>query len=387
MEHLLKYCNTDHQREIIKLYMKGLSGADIARKKGVKSTNINRAIRKIKERAANAEEIPAWELEGKTAENLSLDGASHLKRLSNGELVWLKYKKGQREQEAAIVDYIDNITSEIPARPEIKSYQPGSSELANLYTFTDYHIGMLAWHEEGGADWDISIAKDTLKAAFHDMYNRAPKADTAIINQLGDFLHYDSMQPTTPTSGHIVDADSRPAKMIETALDCLDFLVSEALKTHKNVKLVIATGNHDLYGSLWVQAMFKRLYCDNARVEIIARPVPFYALKWGRNLLGFHHGHKVKFDKLPALFMDEFREIVGDTVRSYLHMGHYHHKHIKELGKTTVEMHRTLAARDSHASHGGYHSERATDLITYHTHHGEIGRLTVYPRKPGEKLL
>jgi hypothetical protein len=33
--------------------------------------------------------------------------------------------------------------------------------LLTLYTFTDYHVGMLAWHKEGGADWDLAIAEDT----------------------------------------------------------------------------------------------------------------------------------------------------------------------------------------------------------------------------------
>lgn len=108
--------------------------------------------------------------------------------------------------------------------------------------------------------------------------------------------------------------------------------------------------------------MFQRLYADNPRVEFIVNAVPFYAFPWGANLLGFHHGHKVKFDKLPGLFMDEYRHLLGGTERTYIH------KEIKEVGKTVVEMHRTLAARDAHSSYGGYPRE-----------HGEWSRLTVRP--------
>lgn len=211
------------------------------------------------------------------------------------------------------------------------------------------------------------------------MVHRSPRADTAIINQLGDFLHYDSMMTITPTSGHMLDADSRPEKMIQAGIECLDFLVTEALKHHKRVILVCAQGNHDLYSALFLRQMFTRLYRDEPRLEIVQNAVPFYAFKFGRNMICMHHGHKVKFDALPALFANEYREMFGTTDRTYIHMGHYHHKEIKEVGKTIVEMHRTLAARDAHASYGGYHSQRATDVITYHAEKGEIGRVTVTP--------
>jgi len=181
---------------------------------------------------------------------------------------------------------------------------------------------------------------------------------------------------TTPTSGHLLDQDGTPAQMIDLSIECMDYLITEALRTHEKVIVVIAQGNHDLYSALWLRKMFVRLYRDEPRVEFVENELPFYAFKFGKSVIGFHHGHKVKFDKLPALFADEFRHLMGDTVRTYIHMGHYHHKEIKEVGKAVVEMHRTLAARDSHASYGGYHSQRSTDLITYHKEYGEVGRIT-----------
>ena len=35
-------------------------------------------------------------------------------------------------------------------------------ELAVQYTITDYHFGMLAWYMEGGANWDVKIAKKNI---------------------------------------------------------------------------------------------------------------------------------------------------------------------------------------------------------------------------------
>lgn len=298
----------------------------------------------------------------------------------NIRLQWVK----EKEDQSKLADYwlesaeaiLNNIAPHTPIAPPSAPLQ---EDLANMYTFTDYHIGMLAWHEEGGHDWDVNIAKQTLKAAWHDMFTRAPKADTCIINQLGDWAHYDSLESVTPTSRHVLDADTRPKKLIDALVECMDYLIKRALETHNQVVVVIAQGNHDLYGSLWMRKLFDKLYEHEPRLTIVDSALPFYAYQWGRNLLGFHHGHKVKFDQLPALFANEFRKLYGVTDRTYIHMGHYHHKQIKEIGKTVVEMHRTLAARDAHASYGGYVSERSTDMITYHKQYGEIGRLTYTP--------
>ena len=292
---------------------------------------------------------------------------------------WVKTDVNKEQQQALIVKQIEKLTANIPARQRVKVSLNGDSNLANMITFSDYHLAMYAWHKEGGADWNRDIAAKTLRGAMTDLISRAPKAKTCIINQLGDFLHSDGMTPTTPSSGHLLDQDGSPEQMVSLAIDSMDYLVTEALRTHERVIVIIATGNHDLYSSIWLRKMFARLFRDEPRVEIVDNAVPFYAIEWGKSLIGFHHGHKVKFESLPALFANEFRSMMGSTVRSYIHMGHYHHKTVKEFGKTVVEMHRTLAARDSYASSGGYHSERATDLITYHKEFGEVGRLTVTP--------
>jgi hypothetical protein len=293
--------------------------------------------------------------------------------------VWVKSDLDKDRQREMMIEEIEKLTADIPARQRVKVKLSGDDQLANMFTFSDYHLAMYAWHEEGGTDWNRDIAMRTLKAAMTDMLNRAPKAGTCIINQLGDFLHSDGMTPTTPTSGHLLDQDGSPTQMVSLAIEAMDYLLTEALRTHDKVRVVIAQGNHDLYSSIWLRKMFMHLYRDEPRIEFIDNAVPFYAMQWGKSLIGFHHGHKVKFDSLPDLFANEFRHMLGTTDRSYIHMGHYHHKTIKEFGKTVVEMHRTLASRDSHASFGGYHSERATDLITYHKDYGEVGRLTVVP--------
>ena len=183
----------------------------------------------------------------------------------------------------------------------------------------------------------------------------------------------------TPTHGHVLDADSRFGKVVEVAIRLIRSLVSQALEKHRHVTLLICEGNHDLSSSLWLRKLFKALYELEPRVTVHDSELPYYAIAWGTNLLGFHHGHLRKNEQLPALFAAQFRELWGQSKRTYIHTGHRHHKEVKELPGAEVHQHPTLAARDAHASRGGWFSERKITAITYSTTHGEVATNTVVP--------
>lgn len=372
---------TDKQREALEIVRKhGVSPKKIETC-GMNANTCRRHLGRIREKAnARLHELHDAAAHDVIPEGYHVKGASSQVRNADGLITWIKTDVDKVEQMRAFESAIDGLLTNAPIREEIELIVNNlADDLLNQYTFTDYHIGMLAWHREGGDNWNIDIALKTLKQCFTDMIARAPKAKTCLINQLGDWTHYDSLTAETPTSGHPVDSDTRPAKMVECSINAMDYLITEALRSHEKVIVVIAQGNHDLYSSIWLRKMFKYMYKGNPRVSFVESETPFYAVEWGCQMLGYHHGHKVKFDKLPALFMDQFREMYGRTRKTAIHMGHYHHQEIKEVGTTVIEMHRTLAARDAHASYGGYHSERSSDVITYHKEHGEISRCTVRP--------
>ena len=59
---------------------------------------------------------------------------------------------------------MDAFRSEIPraAPTELPRQLTSDPNLATAYILTDYHLGMLAWGLETGADWDLDIAEDLL---------------------------------------------------------------------------------------------------------------------------------------------------------------------------------------------------------------------------------
>lgn len=302
-------------------------------------------------------------------------------RNADGDVVaeWEKTSLDLKAAEEAREAGFRAMAESLPRAKPIPAPRAVNDDLCNLFTFTDYHLGMLAWREEGGADWDLKIAEKTLLDSFSAMVAQSPKAHTAILNIQGDFLHIDGLLPVTPGHGHVLDADSRYSKMIQVAIRAIRSLVSLALQSHAELHLLICEGNHDESGSAWMRHMFAALYDCEPRVTVNASELPFYVFPWGKTFLGFHHGHKVKNEQLPLLFAAQFRETWGQTTKAYLHCGHRHHTDEKEYNGATVVQHPTLAARDAYAARGGWIAERAAQSITYSKRFGQVGRVFVCP--------
>ena len=232
------------------------------------------------------------------------------------------------------------------------------------------------------ADWDVGIARDVFLNSVHDMIQAAPKAETGMLCQLGDFLHWDGILSVTPQSGHILDADTRYGKLVDLAMSVMTEAVRMMLKKFSKVVVVSAEGNHDISGSIWLRKHLKHLFDNEPRLTIIDNDFPYYAYLHGETMLAFHHGHKVKLANLHKLFASEprFREMWGKANYTYIHTGHYHHERVIEDGGAIAEMHPTLSGRDAYAARGGWVSKRGAKVITYDKSAGEVARITVRPR-------
>ena len=215
---------------------------------------------------------------------------------------------------------------------------------------------MYAYEAETGDDWDIRIARDVFLNAMHDMIRATPAAGTGMLCQLGDFLHWDGILSVTPSSGHILDADTRYGKLVELAMSVMTEACRMMLKRYSNVLVISAEGNHDISGSIWLRKHIKHIFADEPRLSVIDNEYPYYAYLHGKTMLGFHHGHKMKLAALHKLFASEprFRSMWGKAEYAYLHTGHFHHERLIEDGGAIAEMHPTLSGRDAYAARGGY---------------------------------
>lgn len=302
-------------------------------------------------------------------------------RNAEGEIVceWEKTSIDRQRAEEARQAAFDAMAAKLPRAAPVGAPRAANGDLATVYTLTDAHIGMLAWHREGGQDWDLTIAENVIVGCFAEAIRSAPDADLAIFNQLGDLLHYDGLMAVTPTSGHILDADGRFTKMVEVAVRVLRRIIALLLAKHPRVHVILAEGNHDMASSVWLRTMFKALYENEPRIAVDDSALPYYCFTHGETMLAFHHSHIKKLDQLRGHIAAQFAVEWGATKKRYIHTGDKHHSSEKdEMGAKLIQ-HPTLAARDAYAARGGWHSERYMSAITYHKRCGEVGRVVVSP--------
>jgi hypothetical protein len=343
--------------------------------------NFSQAKKAVFTKAARQGYAPDHDMIHAVPEGFMVKGTSTLYDSVTGEpkIQWVKTQVDRERQLEFLKEAVAALSEDIPRARPVPAPNKSLKSLCNLYTITDFHMGMLAWHREGGADWDIKIAEKVLNGCFAAMVAGAPAAEHCVIAQLGDFLHSDGLSSITPMSGHVLDQDGRFPKIVNATIGALRNVVDMALVRHKTVHVIMAEGNHDMASSVWLRQMFAVLYENEPRVTVDQSPLPYYVRRHGKTMLAFHHGHLKKPDALPMMFAAQFPAEWGATTHRYGHSGHQHHVYTKEGHGMTVTQHPTLAARDAYASRGGWHSDRQALCITYHDKYGQVASNHVTP--------
>lgn len=378
---------TPRQIEILDAYREHGSSRKAAVSLGISASRVQRVIRIVIKRAAMSGYSPAHDMTHATPDPFYTKGVSsfYRKNKQTGEMElqnqWHKTDIDKEERYELIKEAITEMCQDIVPMPAQRTSKLKYSEkLVNLYTMTDCHMGMLAWQEECGAEWNMEVGERVLTNCFKAMVDQSPVAETCIIAQLGDFLHYDSILPVTPSSGHVLDTDTRFPHMVRTAIRVLRGLVDYALAKHKKVHLLMAEGNHDISSSIWLREAFACLYEKEPRVSMIESQSPFYSMHLGKVMLCWHHGHKKGLTPDTALmFAQRNAEMFGATKHRYIHFGDKHHWAGKEVAGFYLEQHANLPPPDAYAIRGGWDSHSKVNAITYHREYGEASRVTILP--------
>ena len=377
----MDYCSTERQKEVLKVLVANNGHiTKTAKILKVNQSTVSRMFKALKLRAAKYGFAPDYSMTHEAAPGFLVKGTSTLYG-ADGTLKtqWVKTDIDKARHDEMLKAAMDAFTSELPRATPVKHGGGNNSDLLSLYTITDYHIGMYAWKEESGDNWDTDIAEKLLLDWFATAVELSPNSETAILGQLGDFLHWDGMDAVTPASGHLLDADTRFQHLVRVTISVLRKVIDMLLSKHKFVHVKMCEGNHDIASSAWLREMFCAFYENEPRLTIDTSPRPYYAYEHGNSLLLFHHGHKKRMQGIEATFVSLFREEFGRTKHAFAHMGHMHHNKVNESSLMIVEQHRTLAAADAYAARGGWFSGRDAKVITYSKEFGEVSRLTVNP--------
>ena len=378
IDEQLKQFATIKQAEIIDAINKYGSQRKAATHLNISKSTVQSAIDNVRLKASRKGYSPDHDMTHSVPEPFIVKGTSSYYN-KDGQLAgqWVKTTVDERKMEALLREAIEGFKSEIPKVNPTDYPILTNSRICNCYVITDYHLGMLSWGEETGADWDLSIAEDLIIRWFQRAIALSPDASQAVFAQLSDFLHFDGMDAVTPASKHLLDVDTRFAKLVRSAIRILRSVIDMLLAKHQNVHLIMADANHDPVSQIWLREWLAVMYENEPRITVDKSPNPYNAFEFGKVALFFHHGHKRKVENVSEVFAGQFRELFGRTKYAYAHTGHLHSINIKENNLMIVEQHRTLAPPDAYAARGGWLSGRDAKVITYHEEYGEVSRLTI----------
>jgi len=346
-----------------------------ARVLGMAESTIRGRLNGRPERHKEARKIPV-------EDGQVIRGLSTLMDLRNNTpvLQWVKTSTEDIKAEAARRAVHAALSEDLPRYLPSVAPQQCNDDLMSVYVLTDYHLGMLAWGEETGSeDWDLKIAEEMLINWFATAIRQSPPSKKAVFAQMGDFMHWDGMDAVTPQHKHLLDADTRFAKLVRVAIRVIRQIIKKLAEKHEALEVIIADANHDPASGAWMREWLSAVYEDDARIRIETSADAYYCVEHGLTMCCFHHGHKRGVKDVDRVMAGKFSETFGRTKYRYAHLGHLHSDEVNETALMKVERHRTIAAPDAYAAKGGWISGRDSKVITYSKQFGEISRLIISP--------
>lgn len=262
------------------------------------------------------------------------------------------------------------------AAPDVEPPTQSDADLLQLYVVADLHFGMYAWGQEAGGNYDIDVASRAVRTGIASLTHRAPPADTGCLLIIGDYYHANDAKSRTPTSNHVLDVDTRFARVAREGAWLARDAVELLRRRHRHVIVRIIPGNHDPEAAGHLAVALEMYYHGQSNVEVVADPSLWWWHSWGDVLLGAHHGHGLRPEEIPAIASDAARSLRLTPAHIHVHLGHRHKKAGDERYGVTWEVHRSIATSDAYHAGLWLRGPSTMDAITYHKTMGERGRAT-----------
>lgn len=366
----------------------GHHGAEIARRLDADMSNISRAVRLLKERAAKAGDSPEHGLTHPVAPGFTTKRVS---TMYNAEGNITAQWHIQEPEKKKIQEFIDEFVSAYAETMKgihkpVKAPKKTDDDYASCYLIGDHHLGMYAWGEEtGGDDYDADIAERILADAVDRLVDgQSIRSTEGWLINLGDFLHANDTSSMTPASKHLLDTDGRFGRVIKVAARLYKRMVNKMLERHKHVTIFNVRGNHDPDVSLMINALLQGYYEKDPRVTVVDNYNKFLWKKWGQCLVTMHHGDRVQPQRLYESITANLSKEWGETSYRVCWTGHLHSKLALELGGLAFERWNVLPPNDAWAAGAGFTQTdqmRSMTCVVLHKQYGEELRYKVGIRR------
>lgn len=390
----LKQWATPRQAEYIDL-INDLGGVRaVARYLGIQNSAVTRGIQAVKTKAAAHGYSPDHGINSPIPEPFIAKGHSTLERIDRvtGErtqvLQWTKtrlddqlWAEAIREGIAAFIE--DTPKLDVPAAP--LDYD---TDIIPWIQIGDAHLGLLCHAAEVNENFDLKIAERELLTAIGMLIEGLPACERIVINDLGDFTHYENFTGTTEASGHALDFDTRFPKMVKAYSRVMRAIVDMALAKARHVDVIVNQGNHSRTNDIWMAELLDVAYGHTGRVHVLNNGNVFIGYRMGNTLVMTHHSDKCRPKDLLGVLITDFRRDFGETEFHYIDIGHIHHgMAFKEHPSVQLESWNHLAATDKWAHDAGYRARKSISMVLRSRKYGEVGRRMLPIQEIRDRLL
>lgn len=381
----LKQWATDLQsRYIDEVNLHGVMKA--ARNCGVSHQSIQNSLKGLRRRAARKGYAPGnwvagvaegYEM-GKVTVHRNADGSVIQSwERQHPDAIWLETVK------EAVGDFLSEVKP-VKVAPPPRKFQ---TDIIPWIQIGDAHLGMLAHAAETGQNFDLKIAERELCGAIGVLIDDAPVSERMVINDLGDFTHYENFRAESEASGNKMDYDGRFPKMIKVYSRVMRAIIDKALTKAKFVDVIINQGNHSRTNDIWMAELLRVAYGKSGRVNVLNNDSVFIGYRMGNTMVMIHHSDKCPPARLVGVMVNDFRQDYGETEHHYIDIGHIHHRMVaKEYPGVTIESWNNLAANDKWHADAGYRSRQCINLVLRSKTYGEVGRRTMPIQEVWDRL-
>jgi hypothetical protein len=296
--------------------------------------------------------------------------------------LWMRRRVTEQKLEALFGQLLDQFKEAAPPKIAVP-YPPGRGMLE--ISIMDLHVGKYCWAAETGRAYDPDIAQKMFWAALEDLLHKASgcRPEKILFVVGNDFFNVDNLERTT-TAGTPQDEAMR---WQESFLCGRKLMVAaiERLRQLAPVHVQIVPGNHDSQRLWYLGDVIASWFRNTPGIQVDHTCHPRKYVVYGRNLIGYCHGHSEKHDKLPMLMAVERPQDWAATRFREWHLGHFHSKKTKvfvahqDLHSVQVRILPSLCPPDAWHANMGYTSKLAAEAYYWDAEHGCVATFTHSP--------
>mgnify|MGYP003110702094 CR=1 FL=1 len=241
----------------------------------------------------------------------------------------------------------------------------------------DHHFGKLAHAEETGEDYNLEIAAKLYLETIKELYQKVVgnNIERFVLPIGNDLLNSDNHKQTTTRGTQMHDSHRGPVvfrKVIASIVEAITFLRSKA-----PVDIIMVPGNHDFESTFSVGEVLSAWYRNDSNVNIDNGLSSYKYYKYGKNLVGFDHGDKIKGPVLATKILKDNKNILADVEFFEWHLGHVHKEMLNEYNGVKVRNLPSLCPADAWHKFYGYDHLRCAQAHIWNRQLGYEGYVQV----------